>query len=140
MGEHRQLPSAVKYRRAISPLVLRAIIMPRGVRRFIAQPGRPIMADKPNPAPVALSRSDAPNPNAPFIYVDGIGVYGETNGIAHIALEVVRHNAADGGKRVASETVTVAHLRLPPHAFASLKSAMEGIELMIKAAPNPAKN
>ena len=80
------------------------------------------------------------NSNAPFIYVDGVGAYGITRGIAHVALEVARHTVTDGGKLAVSDAVTVAHLRLPPHAVMALKKALDGIDLIIKTPPNPAKN
>lgn len=79
-------------------------------------------------------------PTVPVIYFDHVGVYGEANGIAHIALHFVRHTASGDGKSVSQDSVPVAHLRLPPHAYHALKNALNGIDLMVTATPSLVKN
>ena len=77
------------------------------------------------PAP-ALSETGSAN--APFIYFEGAPTFGFDGAIGNITLEAITHIATDD--RIVSERRVVAHLRMSAKGLASLKQAIESIELM----------
>jgi hypothetical protein len=66
--------------------------------------------------------------NAPFIYFEAAPTYGFDGTIGNITLEAITHIATDD--RVLTERRVVAHLRMSAKGLASLKQAIEAIELM----------
>lgn len=66
--------------------------------------------------------------NAPFIYFEGAPTFGFDGAIGNITLEAITHIAAED--RIVSERRVVAHLRMSAKGLASLKQAIEAIELM----------
>jgi hypothetical protein len=65
---------------------------------------------------------------APIIYFDGAPTFGFDGAVANITLEAITHISMDEG--IATERRVVAHLRMSPKALASLKTAIEAIDLM----------
>ncbi|HMK88356.1 MAG TPA: hypothetical protein VK446_01800 [Methylocystis sp.] len=66
--------------------------------------------------------------NAPFIYFEKIPNFGFNHGIVNITLEALRYTAQEGN--VVTDRVIVAHLRTNAQGLASLKNAIEGIQLL----------
>jgi hypothetical protein len=66
--------------------------------------------------------------NAPFVYFDSAPNFGFNGNVANISLEVVRFSPTPNGDGVATDRVTVAHLRMTIEAMRSLKAAIEGVE------------
>ncbi|WP_294537124.1 hypothetical protein [uncultured Rhodoblastus sp.] len=66
--------------------------------------------------------------SAPFVYFEGAPTFGFDGAIGNITLEAITHIATDD--RVVSERRVVAHLRMGAKGLASLKRAIESIELM----------
>ena len=79
---------------------------------------------------VAGGLSALASANAPFIYFDAAPNFGFNGGIANLSLEVVRFIPNPGVPGVFTDRVTVAHLRMSLEGVRSLKTALEGIELM----------
>ena len=76
----------------------------------------------------SLPLSQAGSATAPFIFVDGAGTFGFNDGVANITLEAITHVSGDDS--VITERRVVAHLRMGVKGLASLKKAIEAIELM----------
>lgn len=66
--------------------------------------------------------------NAPFIYFDAAPTFGFDGAVANITLEAITHISTDDG--IATERRVVAHLRMSVKALASVKKAIETIELI----------
>jgi hypothetical protein len=66
--------------------------------------------------------------NAPFIYFEGAPTFGFDGAVGNITLEAITHIATED--RIVSERRVVAHLRMSAKGLASLKEAIESIELM----------
>ena len=75
---------------------------------------------------------------APIIFMDGVATMGGYNGIAHLAVTALRFLPHPDG--VKSDSMIVAHLRMNMVALASLKDAIQKIELLIQPVPEAAKN
>jgi hypothetical protein len=92
--------------------------------------GHPAMDDESRQTP------DIPSPplsqlgsaTAPIIYFEGAPTFGFDGAIGNITLEAITHISIDD--RIVSERRVVAHLRMSPKGLASLKKAIEIIELM----------
>ncbi|MGO9390518.1 hypothetical protein [Rhodoblastus sp.] len=65
---------------------------------------------------------------APFVYFEGAPTFGFDGAIGNITLEALTHVATED--RIVSERRVVAHLRMSAKGLASLKQAIESIELM----------
>jgi len=65
---------------------------------------------------------------APFVYFEGAPTFGFDGAIGNITLEALTHVATED--RIVSERRVVAHLRMSVKGLASLKQAIESIELM----------
>jgi hypothetical protein len=75
---------------------------------------------------------------APFVYTDWIGSHGHNGGVATFTLMAQRNMEIDN--RIVADRVVVAHLRMPLHTMAALKSAIEQVELMLKPPASDEKN
>jgi hypothetical protein len=75
---------------------------------------------------------------APFIYFDGAPTFGFDGAVANITLEAMTHLSMNEG--IVSERRVVAHLRMSVKALASLKQAIETIELMASPSRGSAMN
>lgn len=73
--------------------------------------------------------------NAPLIFFDAAVSFGFGNGIGNVTLEAVRFMLVNG--RQVSDRMIVAHLRIPVHALASLKAAVDGMVLQSMPVENP---
>ena len=97
------------------------------------------MADKTvAPAQALPPLSEIGSAAAPFIYFDGVPNFGFNAGVVSMTLEAIRQFSVDG--KIAADRVAVAHLRMSIAALASLKSAIEGIELLAQPAPEGKSN
>jgi hypothetical protein len=76
----------------------------------------------------ALPLSLLGSANAPILYFDGAPTFGFDGAIGNITLEAVVHISTED--RIATERRVVAHLRMGVKGLASLKKAIEVIELM----------
>ena len=76
--------------------------------------------------------------NAPFIYFEGAPTYGFDGTIGNITLEAITHIATDD--HIQTERRVVAHLRMGAKGLASLKKAIEAIELMANPSHGAALN
>jgi hypothetical protein len=76
--------------------------------------------------------------NAPIVYFDGAPTFGFDGSIGNITLEAVIHVSTED--RVATERRVVAHLRMGAKGLASLKKAIEVIELMQSPAGGSSMN
>jgi hypothetical protein len=74
----------------------------------------------------------------PFVHTDWIGSYGHSGGLVTFTLEAHR-NMTIGDKKV-QDRVVVAHLLMPVHTMTALKSAIEKVELLLKAPVSNEKN
>jgi hypothetical protein len=88
------------------------------------------MDDESHKLPKILSPplSQLGSANAPFIYFEGAPTFGFDGAIGNITLEAITHIATED--RIVSERRVVAHLRMSAKGLASLKQAIESIELM----------
>ena len=86
------------------------------------------MADEPGANPPIPPLAEAASALAPIIYFDIAPNFGVRNGVASITLETFVYLSADGGV-VRAERRAVAHLRMNAFALASLKGAINGIQL-----------
>jgi hypothetical protein len=85
------------------------------------------MANEPTTTAPLLPLAEISSAMAPIIYFDAAPNFGFNNGVASLTLEAVVYvNVAD---QIRAERRVVAHLRMPPEAFANLKSAINGLEL-----------
>jgi hypothetical protein len=75
---------------------------------------------------------------APIIYFEGAPNFGFNEGIANITLEALVYTSVNGA--IITERQTIAHLRTSAQGLARLKSAIEGIELLAKPAPEGRAN
>jgi hypothetical protein len=80
------------------------------------------------PRIAAPALSEIGSASAPFIYFEGAPTFGFDGAIGNITLEAITHIATDD--RIVSERRVVAHLRMSAKGLASLKEAIESIELM----------
>lgn len=67
---------------------------------------------------------------APIVYFDAAPNFGFNNGIANITLEALIH--VHDGEKVSTSRQVVLHLRANANGLASLKSAIQGIEFLVK--------
>jgi hypothetical protein len=88
------------------------------------------MPDEPAVTQPALPLAEIGSALAPIIYFDSAPNFGVNNGVPNIALEAV--TAIHVGTEIRIERRVVAHLRMSLTAFASLKVAVDGLELAIK--------
>lgn len=75
---------------------------------------------------------------APMIFFELVSCYGVRNGVANVTLEGGLHFTLDG--QSVNESHTVAHLRFPVGAIASIRSALAGIEEILAPVPEELKN
>jgi hypothetical protein len=88
-----------------------------------------------SPVPALAEISSA---MAPIIYFESAPNFGTGGGICSIALEAMTYVSVDNAIRI--ERRVVAHLRMTPAGFASLRQAVNGIELSITPAPEQSVN
>ena len=78
---------------------------------------------------------------APFIFTDGAAALGYYNGIAHMTLTALRFRPRSDEKAgTVMDSVVTAHLRMNMVALASLKAAIEKIELLAQPPASTGKN
>jgi hypothetical protein len=86
------------------------------------------MTDEPAANPPIPPLSETGSSLAPIIYFDAAPNYGVSNGVASITLEALVYLKTEGTV-VRAERRAVAHLRMNGVALASLKGAINGVEL-----------
>lgn len=75
---------------------------------------------------------------APTIYFEEASTFGVRLGVGIMTLDMGQHITVDGA--VISGRCTVAHLRFPVAAIASIRNALDKIELQLKPVPEGLKN
>jgi hypothetical protein len=105
----------------------------------------PIMPDEtaaPTPVEIIPSLqgqvSAIASASAPFVYSDIAQTFGFNSGVANITLEAIRFLVI--GAKPPNDRVMVAHLRMSVAGLASLKNAINGIELLATLAPDDKSN
>ena len=82
-------------------------------------------------APGKITKSLLPVSNrasagAPVIYFDAVATFGFANGIANLALEIIRFMPSENS--TTADRVVVAHLKMSAAAYASLKSSIAALD------------
>lgn len=73
---------------------------------------------------------------APVIVFDGVPLYGTVSGMVRLVLEAIVQTESEDG-RPTQRRVVVAHLRCGPLGLQSLRSALDGIDLMLTGPARP---
>lgn len=89
------------------------------------------MAERTGPAPSQQGIQITGNATAPFIAFDGVIAMGHNGGMAEFEVVCRTLSVNSVGKDPATEIVVVAHLRCPIAALASLKEAIQKVEMML---------
>ena len=107
------------------------------------------MGEKSTPKPAVVTEiipsqagqiSALASANAPFIYFEAAPNFAWNGEVANITLEVARWVHVSDTEPPQVDRVTVAHLRMAPSALRALKTAIEGIEMLMKPAASGEKN
>ena len=96
------------------------------------------MADETSSSPPIPQLAEISTALAPVIYFDAAPTFGFNNGICSVSLEAFTFVNAGGVLR--AERRVVAHLRMTPTGYESLKGALDGIVLSAVIPPSETVN
>lgn len=102
------------------------------------------MADKPNPTGPGLKVAPGSSELAPFIYCDGVALFGVSGGV--VQLELATNTIMPEGTGTRTDILITAHLRCSPSAAIGIRDAinraleMSATEQPIESVPHSLKH